>query len=102
MKDSLSVATIDTLVAKMSGLIIFPAVYSIDGLSPDAGPSLVFITLPNVFQQVFELTIRQGGADINAGYATCLRYAGDFNLKLSDLQRTWAEQMLFAANEYAN
>ncbi len=53
MKDSLSVATIDTLVAIMSGLIIFPAVYSIDGLSPDAGPSLVFITLPNVFQQVF-------------------------------------------------
>lgn len=53
VKDSLSVASIDTLVAIMSGLIIFPAVYSIDGLTPDAGPSLVFITLPNVFQQVF-------------------------------------------------
>ena len=53
MKDGLSVASIDTLVALLSGLIIFPAVYSISGLSPDAGPSLVFITLPNVFQQVF-------------------------------------------------
>ncbi len=53
IKDSLSVASIDTLVAIMSGLIIFPAVYSVAGLSPDAGPSLVFITLPNVFQQVF-------------------------------------------------
>jgi len=53
MKDSLSVASIDTMVALMSGLIIFPAVYSIDGLQPDAGPALVFITLPNVFQQVF-------------------------------------------------
>lgn len=53
MKDGLSVASIDTLVALLSGFIIFPAVYSIQGLSPDAGPSLVFITLPNVFQQVF-------------------------------------------------
>ncbi len=53
MKDGLSVASIDTLVALLSGFIIFPAVYSIPGLQPDAGPSLVFITLPNVFQQVF-------------------------------------------------
>ena len=53
MKDGLSVAGIDTLVALLSGLIIFPAVCSIPGLQPDAGPSLVFITLPNVFQQVF-------------------------------------------------
>lgn len=52
-KDSLTVAGIDTLVAIMAGLIIFPAVYSVPGLQPDAGPSLVFITLPNVFQQVF-------------------------------------------------
>ena len=53
MKDGLKVASIDTLVALLSGLIIFPAVYSVQGLQPDAGPSLVFITLPNVFQQVF-------------------------------------------------
>lgn len=53
IKDGTSVASIDTLVALCSGLIIFPAVYSIPGLQPDAGPSLVFITLPNVFQQVF-------------------------------------------------
>ena len=53
MKDGQSVACIDTLVALLSGLIIFPAVYSIPGLQPDAGPPLVFITLPNVFQQVF-------------------------------------------------
>ncbi len=53
MKDGFSVAGIDTLVALFSGIIIFPAVYSVPGLSPDAGPSLVFITLPNVFQQLF-------------------------------------------------
>lgn len=33
-------------------LFIFPAAFSV-GISPDAGPSLVFITLPNVFQQAF-------------------------------------------------
>ena len=53
MKNGLSVAGIDTSVALLSGVIIFPAVYSIPNLQPDAGPSLVFITLPNVFQQVF-------------------------------------------------
>jgi len=53
MSDSLSVAGIDTMVALMAGLIVFPAVYSIDGLDPDSGPALIFITLPNVFQQVF-------------------------------------------------
>jgi len=53
IKDGVSVAAIDTLVALMAGLVIFPAVYSIPGMEPNAGPSLVFITLPNVFQQVF-------------------------------------------------
>lgn len=53
MKDSLFVAGIDTLVAITAGLIIFPAVYSLQGVEPDAGPSLVFITLPQVFTQVF-------------------------------------------------
>lgn len=53
VSEGFSVATIDTFVAILSGLIIFPAVYSIPGLQPDAGPALVFITLPNVFQSVF-------------------------------------------------
>jgi neurotransmitter:Na+ symporter, NSS family len=47
-----NVAVIDTAVAVLSGLIIFPAAFSV-GIEPDAGPSLVFITLPNVFSQVF-------------------------------------------------
>ena len=46
------VAGIDTMIAIMSGVIIFPAVFSV-GITPDAGPSLVFIALPNVFQQAF-------------------------------------------------
>ena len=51
-KTALSVGVIDTFVAVLSGLIIFPAAFSV-GIQPDAGPSLIFITLPNVFQQAF-------------------------------------------------
>lgn len=47
-----NVAVIDTMVAVLSGIIIFPAAFSV-GIEPGAGPSLVFITLPNVFSQVF-------------------------------------------------
>ena len=57
MKDGLHVATIDTLVAICAGLIIFPAVFSISGLTPSQGPSLVFVTLPNVFQEAFGSSI---------------------------------------------
>lgn len=41
----------DTLVAICAGLAIFPAVFSL-GLSPDSGPSLIFITLPSVFNHL--------------------------------------------------
>lgn len=51
-KTALNVGLIDTMVAILSGFIIFPAAFSV-GLQPDAGPSLLFITLPNVFQQAF-------------------------------------------------
>lgn len=54
-KTALSVSIIDTFVAIMSGFIIFPAVfnagYTLD--SSDIGPSLLFITMPNVFGQAF-------------------------------------------------
>ena len=46
------IALIDFFIALMSGLMIFPAAFSV-GLQPDSGPSLIFITLPNVFQQAF-------------------------------------------------
>ena len=42
------IAALDTFVAIMSGLIIFPACFAF-GVNPDSGPSLIFITLPNVF-----------------------------------------------------
>ena len=46
------IALIDFFIALMSGLMIFPAAFSV-GVQPDSGPSLIFITLPNVFQQAF-------------------------------------------------
>ena len=46
------IALIDFLIALMSGLMIFPAAFSV-GVQPDSGPSLIFITLPNIFQQAF-------------------------------------------------
>lgn len=52
MKSATQIAFIDTVVAVLAGLMIFPAAFSV-GISPDSGPSLVFITLPNVFQQAF-------------------------------------------------
>ena len=48
---ALQVTILDTLVAVMAGIMIFPAVFSF-GIAPTAGPELVFITLPNVFQQL--------------------------------------------------
>lgn len=54
MKTAGSVALIDTFVAVLAGFIIFPAVFSVPGLSVNAGPGLIFVTLPNVFQMAFQ------------------------------------------------
>ena len=51
-KSAVNIALIDILVALLAGMVIFPAAFSV-GVRPDAGPSLIFITLPNVFQQAF-------------------------------------------------
>lgn len=46
--EAVRICVLDTFVALMSGLIIFPACFSF-GIQPDQGPSLIFMTLPNVF-----------------------------------------------------
>lgn len=45
------IAGLDTFVGIMAGLIIFPACFSF-GVSPDAGPGLIFVTLPNIFNSM--------------------------------------------------
>lgn len=51
-KTAFTVGIIDTFIAILAGFIIFPAAFSV-GIKPDTGPSLVFVTLPNIFQQAF-------------------------------------------------
>ena len=52
MQSAVQISVVDSAVAILAGLMIFPAAFSV-GVSPDSGASLVFITLPNVFHQAF-------------------------------------------------
>ena len=52
LRSATQIALIDTVIAILAGLMIFPAAFSV-GVNPDSGPSLIIITLPNVFQQAF-------------------------------------------------
>ena len=54
VNSALSVCAIDSMVAILSGFIIFPAAFSVAGVQVDSGPGLVYITLPHVFNMVFE------------------------------------------------
>ena len=51
MGEAVNVAVLDTVVALASGLIIFPACFAY-GVQVDSGPSLIFITLPNIFNHL--------------------------------------------------
>lgn len=68
LKSAVQISLIDTLVAILAGLMIFPAAFSA-GIEPDSGPSLIFITLPSVFQQAF------AAAPIVGGFVGLLFYA---------------------------
>lgn len=68
LKSATQIVGIDTLIAILAGLMIFPAAFSV-GVNPDSGPSLIFITLPNVFQQAF------GGMPVVAYVISVLFYA---------------------------
>lgn len=51
MGESVNVALLDTFVAIASGLIIFPACFAFN-VNPESGPSLIFVTLPNIFNHI--------------------------------------------------
>ena len=51
MGESVNVAVLDTVVAITSGLIIFPACFTY-GVEVDSGPNLIFVTLPNIFNNL--------------------------------------------------
>lgn len=48
---ALSIVLLDTIVAILAGVMVFPAVFSF-GIAPTQGPTLVFVTLPNIFAQL--------------------------------------------------
>lgn len=68
-KTACTVGIIDTCVAIIAGIVIFPAVFSVPGLEPNAGPSLVFIALPSVFQ------LAMGGMPVMAYVCSLAFYA---------------------------
>ena len=49
--EAMRIIILDTSVALMAGLIIFPACFSF-GVNPDSGPDLLFVTLPNIFSSM--------------------------------------------------
>jgi NSS family neurotransmitter:Na+ symporter len=51
-RTAFSVTAMTFLVAILSGVVIFPAVFSVEGLEPTAGPTLIFETLPFVFHDM--------------------------------------------------
>ncbi len=50
-KEAVNICTLDTVVALLAGLIIIPSCFAFD-VKPNAGPGLVFVTLPNIFSQM--------------------------------------------------
>ena len=54
--ETINICLLDTLVAFLAGLIIFPSCFAF-GVDPGQGPGLVFITLPNIFNQMPYLKI---------------------------------------------
>lgn len=72
LSSAVQISVIDSIVAVLAGLMIFPAAFSV-GISPDAGPSLIFITLPNVFNQAF-------AAMPAVGYVVSLMFYGLLSL----------------------
>jgi neurotransmitter:Na+ symporter, NSS family len=52
VNSAVQICVIDTVVAILAGLMIFPAAFSV-GVNPGSGPSLIFVTLPNVFCEAF-------------------------------------------------
>lgn len=51
LSESITITALDTFVALVAGIIIFPACFTF-GVNPDSGPGLVFVTLPNIFQSM--------------------------------------------------
>jgi NSS family neurotransmitter:Na+ symporter len=80
------IAIADTLVAILAGLAIFPIVFA-NGLNPEAGPGLVFVTLPLAFGQM------PGGTLIGTGFFVLLAFAALTSaISLLEVPVSWLEE----------
>ena len=89
MGESINVAVLDTMVAFMAGLIIFPAC-SAFGINPGEGPGLIFVTLPNVFNHM--AGGRVWGSSVLYLYDLCspdYNYCGNLRISLSFAKDLW-------------
>ena len=66
--EAVCVTILDTCVALIAGLIIFPASFAF-GVNPDSGPNLIFITLPNIFNSM------RGGRIWGSIFFICMFFA---------------------------
>ncbi len=52
VSSAIYVSLSDLLIAFLAGFAIFPALFAVEGLRPDQGPSLIFLVLPNIFNEI--------------------------------------------------
>lgn len=72
-RTAVQISILDSAVAILAGMMIFPAAFAV-GVRPDAGASLVFVTLPNVFNQAFS-AIPFLGTAVSVAFYTLLSIA---------------------------
>ena len=85
--EAVSVTVLDTSVALIAGLIIFPACSAFH-INPDSGPNLIFVTLPNVFNSM------QGGRVWGAFFFVFMSFAA-FSTIIAGLSPIWGISCLF-------
>ena len=100
LRSASQIALMDTLIAILSGLMIFPAAFSV-GVSPDSGPSLIFITLPNVFQQAFSTAPAVGYAVSVMFYALLVFAALTSTISMHEIGTAFFHEELHVGRRYA-
>lgn len=92
-RTAVQISVLDSLVAILAGMMIFPAAFAV-GIKPDAGASLVFVTLPNVFNQAFS-AIPFVGSCVSVAFYTLLSIAALTSLiSLHEVATAFVEEEL--------
>lgn len=100
VKSAVQISLIDCFVAILAGLMIFPAAFSV-GIEPDSGPSLIFITLPTVFQEAFAAVPAIGNAVALMFYALLTLAALTSLISLHEVSTAFFHEELHIARRWA-